>query len=102
MKKVFQLLCFLMLTLSLFAQEKNKSNGLSIDEKLKKYEGTFQIQVKNPRSKPAIPYNIDEIIEQNRSENQVKYVQLGTEVRLMILPKKGIQKNVKLELISTY
>ena len=69
---------------------------------LDKYKGTFQIQVKNPRMKPSIPFNIDELIESNRSNTEVTYVQLGTQVRLMILPKNAISKGNKIEMISTY
>ena len=36
------------------------------------------------------------------TENKVTYVQLGTEVRLMVLPKSEISKKRKIEMISTY
>lgn len=102
MKKLFLLLCFFMLSVTVFGQETSKNDNLTITEKLKKYEGTFQIQVKNPRLKPAIPYNIDQLIEANRTETQVTYVSLGSAVRLMVLPKSEIQKKRKLDIISTY
>ena len=102
MKKMFLLLCFFMLSLSVFGQDTVKNNNVTIAEKLKKYEGTFQIQVKNPRLKPAIPYNIDELIEANRKETEVTYVQLGTAVRLMVLPKNEIGKQTKIDIFSTY
>lgn len=47
---------------------------ISIEEKLKKYEGTFQIQIKNPRLKPNIPYNIDKLIETNRKADETVYI----------------------------
>lgn len=102
MKNLLLLFCFFVFSVTVLGQEKNKNSNLTITEKLKKYEGTFQIQVKNPRLKPAIPYNIDELIEANRTETEIKYIQLGTEVRLMVLPKKAIQKKEKLAIISTY
>lgn len=103
MKNVlFYIIFILSLSFSGFAQEKGSQKEIAIEEKLKKYEGTFQIQVKNPRMKPSIPYNIDQLIESNRTENKVTYVQLGTEVRLMVLPKSEISKKRKIEMISTY
>ena len=102
MKKLFLILCVFMLTVTVFGQEAPKNSNLTIAEKLKKYEGTFQIQVKNPRLKPAIPYDIDQLIEANRTETEITYVQLGSAVRLMVLPKSEIQKRKKLAIISTY
>ena len=102
MKKMFLLICFFMLSLTVFGQDTTKNTNVTIAEKLKKYEGTFQIQVKNPRLKPAIPYNIDELIETNRKETEVTYVQLGTTVRLMVLPKSEIRKKSKIDIFSTY
>lgn len=76
----------------------------TIEEKLKKYEGTFQIQVKNMRQKPNIPFNIDELIEKNRKQNETVYVPLGSEVRLKILSVDEIKSNnfKKLDLISIF
>lgn len=83
-----------------------QDNGkkMTIEEKLKKYEGTFQIQIKNIRMKPSIPYNIDDIIEKNRKENEINYISLGTDVRLKILSVNDIKKNggKKLEMISIF
>src|ERR1700741_1540549 len=53
---------------------------VTIEEKLEKYHGAFQIEVTNIRMKPGIPYNIDELIENNRKENEITYVSLGTNV----------------------
>jgi hypothetical protein len=101
-KKIFFMIVFLLVSFFAFSQEKNQKKEVTIEEKLQKYEGTFQIQVVNPRLKPAIPYNIDELIENNRSQNEVKYLQLGTQVRLMILPKNHVKGKSKLPMISTY
>lgn len=77
---------------------------ITIEEKLKKYQGTFQIQVKNMRMKPNIPYNIDELIEKNRKQNETVYISLGTNVRLKILSLNEIKNNSlqKLDLISVF
>lgn len=55
-------------------------------------EGTYQIQVINSRNQPSIPGNIDELILQNRHATEAVYVQLGTEVRLKILPLSEINR----------
>jgi PIN domain nuclease of toxin-antitoxin system len=57
---------------------------------LVKTEGTYQIQIINSRNKPNIPANIDELVIKNRQANEIKYLSLGTEVRLMILPLSTI------------
>lgn len=75
------------------AQQTVKPGGIPIEEKLKKFEGTYQIQVINSRQHPLIPYNLDEIIEKNRDKQKIVYVQLGTQVRLEILPEDEIRKS---------
>lgn len=79
-------------------------NKLTIEEKLKKYAGTFQIQVKDLRYKPNIPYNIDELIEKNRKQSETVYITLGSAVRLKIFSLDEIKNNSnkKIELITPY
>lgn len=101
-KHFFYVVFFLLIPVFGISQEKPQNKQVTIEEKLKKYEGTFQIQVSDSRLKPSIPYNIDELIENNRSQNEVKYVQLGTQVRLMILPKNQLKGKSQLPMISTY
>ena len=55
-------------------------------------EGTFQIQVINSRSQPIIPANINELVTANRNATEIVYVQLGTDVRLKILPLSEINR----------
>lgn len=55
-------------------------------------EGTYQVQVLNSRMQPNIPANLNQIILKHRDENQVKFIQLGTQVRLKILPLTEIRK----------
>lgn len=76
----------------------------TIEEKLKKYEGTFQIQLKDVRMKPNIPYNIDEIIEQNRKQTENVYVSIGTYARIKIFSASEIKKNngKKIDMISSF
>lgn len=103
MKKIisFFLLLFAVSSFSCFGQE-SKKEKLSIEQKIEKLKGTFQIQVKDSRQKASVPYNIDEIIKSNQKEDEVAYVPLGTMVRIMILPKKELQAKRNLELFSTY
>ncbi len=56
-------------------------------------DGTYQIQVVNSRNQPLIPTNLNQIVISNRDKNEVKYVKLGTEVRLKILPLTEINKS---------
>ncbi len=55
-------------------------------------EGTYQIQVVNSRNQPYIPANLNQLVLDNRDATEVKYVTLGTEVRLKVLPLSEINK----------
>jgi len=55
-------------------------------------EGTYQLQVINSRNQPFIPANINELVAEKRNATEVVYVQLGSEVRLKILPLSEINK----------
>ncbi len=55
-------------------------------------DGTYQIQMINTRNKPNIPGNLNQLVLENRDATQVKYISLGTEVRLKILPLSEINK----------
>ncbi len=55
-------------------------------------EGTWQIEVVNSRNQPFIPGDIDEIVAEKRHASEVVYVQLGTVVRLKILPVSEINR----------
>lgn len=93
MKKVtFLFICVMSFLKVSMAQQTAKSSQIPIEEKLKKYEGTYQVQVINSRQHPSIPYNLDEIILKNRDKKKIVYVQLGSQVRLEILPEEEITK----------
>ena len=55
-------------------------------------DGTYQIQVLHPRAEPLIPANINKIVLDNRDATQVKYVAVGTMVRIKILPLSEINR----------
>ncbi len=53
-------------------------------------DGTYQLQMIHSRNQPYFPTNLDKIVTDNRDATFVKYVSLGTEVRLKILPLSEI------------
>lgn len=77
---------------------KDNGNKMTIEEKLKKYEGAFQIQVKSMRMKPSIPYNIDELIEKNRKQDENVIISLGTDVRLKVFSVSEAKSNTGKEI----
>ncbi len=69
-------------------------------EDIKKYEdmtasveGTYQIQVLNTRDQPFIPFNIGEIVINNRKQDEIFYYQLSDNVRIKILPINQVNSN---------
>ncbi len=89
MKKILLLLIFIFAGFTVKAQDiadKSKTDS-SIN-----IEGTYQIEVINTRSQPYIPGNLKEMVLEKRDATKIIYVQLGTEVRLKILPYSEIRK----------
>lgn len=89
---------------TLIQDDKNK-NKLTIEEKMAKYHGSFQIEMKSERMKPNIPYNLDELIEKNRKQNEVVFVKISDNTRLKIYPQSEVSKNVndkKFKVITGY
>lgn len=91
MKKITAILClvsfFVLLGNKGFSQVKSSPN---IDSNI---EGTYQIQVIGTRAQPNIPGNLKEIVQKNRNATQVKYVSLGSVVKLKILPFSQINSS---------
>ncbi len=89
MKKIITLCVLILLSIGItIAQTDNKI----VQKSEPVVEGTYQIQVVNSRNQPNIPGNIKQLVLENRATNEVKYVTLGTEVRIMILPTSEITK----------
>jgi hypothetical protein len=91
MRKLQQLFfcgLFSLLTQSLCAQSANTSVTTTDTS----FYGTYQLQVIDSRNQPYIPGNIKQMVLENRPVDQVKYISLGPEVRLMILPLSEIKK----------
>lgn len=88
MKKV--LILFVMLFALSSGNAQAKKEVPQVQSSIDKVEGTYQIQVVNSRNKPYVPSDIEGLVVKNRQANEVKYLSLGTEVRLMILPVSAI------------
>ncbi len=89
MKKVISLfVLFLMFSII----SKGQTNTDNTAKNTTNIEGTYQIQVVNSRNHPYIPYNLNQLVLDNRDATQVKYVTLGAEVRIMVLPLSEINK----------
>lgn len=63
--------------------------------------GSFQFQIINSRINPQIPISTIELIEENRLEDKVNYINYKQDIRLMILPKSALKKEYqKLDLFK--
>jgi hypothetical protein len=67
------------------SQSENDDNLVSKTEL-----GKYQIQIVNSRLQPYIPGDIDEIVFNNRKENERVYISLSDIIRIMILSKQEI------------
>lgn len=54
-------------------------------------EGTYQIQMIDTRALPAVELSLYEIIEAKRDLNNTVYHYVGSNMRIMILPKEIIE-----------
>jgi hypothetical protein len=74
-----------------------------LEELRKKVQGTYVIEVIG-RQNPLIPQDLPILIEQNRSQNQVIYITLGTMARVKILPLQEVSnplfKKLEEEVVS--
>ena len=70
----------------------SKNAKVVVAPSIKKAEGTYTVQMINTRDLPLLPYNIDQIVEENRDAEKVVYKSLSKYVRIKILPKSEITK----------
>ncbi|MES2544652.1 MAG: hypothetical protein V4548_07195 [Bacteroidota bacterium] len=89
MKKILPLIILFLTGFSTIAQESADKNKI---DPYANIEGTYQFEMINTRNQPYIPGNLKEIILEKRDPNKIVYVQLGTEVRLKIMPLIEIKK----------
>jgi hypothetical protein len=84
------LLCLVFFMLTCICSFAQSSERTSVANK-NTIEGTYQIQVINTRDNPFIPGNLEELVLKNRDADKRIFIQLGTQVRLMILPETEIK-----------
>ncbi len=89
---VLKFALFLALIFSLTYELKAQENQNKRTKEATSIQGTYQIEVLG-RANPLIPANLSQIVEKNRDQNKVVYVNLGTMARLKILPLNQIQKS---------
>lgn len=103
MKFFVILLFFLAFSFKGFSQNLNETNSANhSNTDAEKYSkmwdaalGSFQFQIINSRTNPVIPSSVIVLIEENRLENKINYVDYKENIRIMILPKSEITKNYK-------
>ncbi len=63
--------------------------------------GSFQFQITNSRLNPQVPISTIELIEKNRLEDKINYIDYRESIKIMILPKSELKKeHQKLELFK--
>jgi hypothetical protein len=68
----------------------NEDKDALLRERYNSALGTFQFQIVNSRIKPVVKADVIELIDKNRSENEIVFVAYSSEIRLKILPKNMI------------
>ena len=83
-------------TIKLSAQEDKELN-----DRWNMALGSFQFQITNARLQPQVPISAIDMIEKNRLENKVNYIEYKENMRIMILPKSELKKEYeKLDLFK--
>ena len=111
MFKHFLIISFSFFFLSSFSQNEVKQQQPNVQDSQKENEelsqkwnkalGSFQFQIINSRINPQVPISTITLIEANRLQDKVNYVDYKENMRIMILPKSQISKDYqKLELFK--
>jgi hypothetical protein len=90
MKKTLLLLVFILTGFTAKAQDITDKSKVDSSVNI---EGTYQFQMINTRAQPNIPGNLNQILSEKRDATKTVYVQMGTDVRLKILPWAEIKKS---------
>lgn len=81
-------------------QDSQKENE-ELSQRWNKALGSFQFQIINSRINPQVPISTITLIEANRLQDKVNYIDYKENMRIMILPKSQISKEYqKLELFK--
>ena len=92
MKKLFALTCFMMFTITLYAQSHLTEEQVTQYTQLAQdFEGTFQIQMIDSRATPAITLDLFPQMAALRHETEVTYLNVNPSMRIMILPTSVIE-----------
>ena len=90
MKKILLLFVFILAGFAAKAQDVTDKSKVDSSVNI---EGTYQFEIINSRAQPNIPGNLNQILSEKRDANKIVYMQLGTAVRLKILPWSEIKKS---------
>lgn len=81
-------------------QNTEQENAI-LSEKWNKALGSFQFQIINSRINPQVPISTINLIEANRLEDKINYIDYRESIKIMILPKSQLRKEYqKLELFK--
>ena len=79
----------------------SEADSKELNERWNKALGSFQFQIIDSRVNPSIHISTIDLIEKNRLEDKVNYIDFREHIRIMILPKTAISKDfIKLELFK--
>ena len=63
--------------------------------------GSFQFQITNSRLHPQVPISTIDLIEKNRLEDKINFIEYKENIKIMILPKSQLKKDYqKLQLFK--
>lgn len=81
-------------------QNTEQENAI-LSERWNKALGSFQFQIINSRINPQVPISTIDLIEANRLEDKVNYIDYRENIKIMILPKSQLKKEYqRLELFK--
>lgn len=79
----------------------NEQESKELNERWNKALGSFQFQIIDSRINPSVHISAIDLIEKNRLEDKINYVDFREHIRIMILPKSVIKNEfTKLELFK--
>lgn len=92
MKKLIVLLCFMIVSVTTYAQSHlTEEQVIQYTQLAQELEGTFQIQMIDTRATPAITLDLFPQIAELRHESEVTYLNVNPSMRIMILPLSSIE-----------
>lgn len=81
--------------------QKTEQENAILSERWNKALGSFQFQIINSRLNPQVSISTIDLIEKNRLEDKINYIDYRESIKIMILPKSALKKEYqKLELFK--